>query len=68
MTLIALHALADNSIRVYRDEDPTPILERGDTAPMIAALDAPQFTPAAILVTHHLTGVCSAGPTHPEIQ
>ena len=69
MTLIALPAFADNSICMLHDDgQTTAVVDAGDTTTGTAALDARHRTPAAILVTHHHTGVRSAGPIPKEFR
>jgi hydroxyacylglutathione hydrolase len=53
MTLIALPAFADNYIWMFHDGRQAVVVDPGDAAPVIAALDAQHLTLAAILVTHH---------------
>jgi hydroxyacylglutathione hydrolase len=53
MKLIALPAFADNYIWMLHDGREAIVVDPGDAAPVIAALDAQQLVLAAILVTHH---------------
>jgi hydroxyacylglutathione hydrolase len=53
MKLIALPAFADNYIWMLHDGREAIVVDPGDSAPVIAALDAQQLVLAAILVTHH---------------
>lgn len=53
MNLIALSAFADNYIWMFHDGRQAVVVDPGDSAPVIAALDAQRLTLAAILVTHH---------------
>jgi hydroxyacylglutathione hydrolase len=53
MTLIALPAFADNYIWMLHDGRQAIVVDPGDAAPVIAALDELQLALAAILVTHH---------------
>lgn len=53
MNLIALPAFTDNYIWMLHDGDKALVVDPGDAAPVIAALDAQHLSLAAILVTHH---------------
>ena len=53
MNLIALPAFSDNYIWLLHDGQRALVVDPGDAAPVIAALDALGLTLAAILVTHH---------------
>jgi hydroxyacylglutathione hydrolase len=53
MTLLALPAFADNYIWMLHDGAGAVVVDPGDAAPVIAALDAHGLTLRAILVTHH---------------
>jgi hydroxyacylglutathione hydrolase len=53
MPLIALPAFADNYIWMLHDGREAVVVDPGDAAPVIAALDELQLALAAILVTHH---------------
>jgi len=53
MKLIALPAFSDNYIWMLHDGQHAVVVDPGDAAPVIAALDAQQLVLAAILVTHH---------------
>jgi len=53
MNLIALSAFADNYIWMFHDGRRAVVVDPGDSAPVVAALDAQQLTLDAILVTHH---------------
>ena len=53
MNLIALPAFTDNYIWMLHDGRQAVVVDPGESAPVIAALDAQQLTLAAILVTHH---------------
>ena len=53
MTPIALPAFADNYIWMLHDGREAVVVDPGDAAPVIAALDRHQLALAAILVTHH---------------
>jgi hydroxyacylglutathione hydrolase len=53
MTLTALPAFTDNYIWMLDDGHHAVVVDPGDSAPVIAALDARQLVLAAILVTHH---------------
>jgi hydroxyacylglutathione hydrolase len=53
MKLIALPAFADNYIWMIHDGAQAVVVDPGDSAPVIAALDAAGLALAAILVTHH---------------
>jgi len=53
MNLIALPAFADNYIWMLHDGLQAVVVDPGESAPVIAALDARQLVLAAILVTHH---------------
>jgi len=53
MTPIALPAFADNYIWMLHDGRQAVVVDPGDAAPVIAALDELQLALAAILVTHH---------------
>jgi len=53
MNLIALPAFTDNYIWMLHDGRQAVVVDPGESAPVIAALDAQQLVLAAILVTHH---------------
>ena len=53
MNLIALPAFTDNYIWMLHDGRQAVVVDPGESAPVVAALDAQQLTLAAILVTHH---------------
>jgi hydroxyacylglutathione hydrolase len=53
MNLIALPAFDDNYIWMLHDGTHAVVVDPGEAAPVIAALDAHHLTLAAILVTHH---------------
>jgi hydroxyacylglutathione hydrolase len=53
MTPIALPAFTDNYIWMLHDGREAVVVDPGDAAPVIAALDELQLALAAILVTHH---------------
>ena len=53
MTPIALPAFTDNYIWMLHDGRNAVVVDPGDAAPVIAALDELQLALAAILVTHH---------------
>lgn len=53
MNLIALDAFADNYIWMLHDGERAIVVDPGDGAPVVAALEARQLMLAAILVTHH---------------
>lgn len=53
MNLIALPAFTDNYIWMLHDGRQAVVVDPGESAPVIAALDAHQLALAAILVTHH---------------
>jgi hydroxyacylglutathione hydrolase len=53
MNLIALPAFTDNYIWMLHDGRQAVVVDPGESAPVIAALDALDLTLAAILVTHH---------------
>jgi len=53
MKLIALPAFSDNYIWMLHDGRHAIVVDPGDAAPVIAALDAQHLVLAAILVTHH---------------
>jgi hydroxyacylglutathione hydrolase len=53
MNLIALPAFTDNYIWMLHDGRDAVVVDPGESAPVIAALDAQRLTLAAILVTHH---------------
>lgn len=53
MNLIALDAFADNYIWMLHDGARAIVVDPGDGAPVVAALEARQLMLAAILVTHH---------------
>lgn len=53
MNLIALPAFSDNYIWMLHDGARAVVVDPGDAAPVIAALDAQHLALAAILVTHH---------------
>lgn len=53
MNLTALPAFTDNYIWMLDDGHHAVVVDPGDSAPVIAALDARRLTLAAILVTHH---------------
>ncbi len=53
MNLIALPAFTDNYIWMLHDGREAVVVDPGESAPVIAALEARQLVLAAILVTHH---------------
>ena len=53
MKLIALPAFTDNYIWMLHDGQRAIVVDPGESAPVLAALDAQQLVLAAILVTHH---------------
>ncbi|WP_374365511.1 hydroxyacylglutathione hydrolase [Piscinibacter sp.] len=53
MDLIALPAFTDNYIWMLHDGTDAVVVDPGDAAPVLAALDERQLALAAILVTHH---------------
>jgi len=53
MNLIALPAFTDNYIWMLHDGHHAIVVDPGESAPVIAALDASGLVLAAILVTHH---------------
>jgi len=53
MNLIALSAFTDNYIWMFHDGTHAVVVDPGDSAPVIATLDAQRLVLAAILVTHH---------------
>lgn len=53
MNLIALPAFTDNYIWMLHDGRQAVVVDPGESAPVVAALDAQHLTLAAILVTHH---------------
>lgn len=53
MTLIALPAFTDNYIWMLHDGRQALVVDPGDAAPVLAALDAGGLALAGILVTHH---------------
>jgi hydroxyacylglutathione hydrolase len=53
MKLVALPAFADNYIWMLHDGARAFVVDPGDDAPVVAALDELQLELAAILVTHH---------------
>ena len=53
MNLIALPAFTDHSLRMFRDGAHGAVREPGESAPVMAALDAAPLVLAAILVTRH---------------
>lgn len=53
MTLVALPALSDNYIWLLHDGAQAIVVDPGDAAPVLAALDNLQLTLAGILLTHH---------------
>lgn len=53
MNLIALPAFSDNYIWMLHDGARAVVIDPGDAAPVIAALDAQHLALEAILVTHH---------------
>jgi hydroxyacylglutathione hydrolase len=53
MKLVALPAFADNYIWMVHDGQRAFVVDPGDAAPVMAALDAGPLTLAGILVTHH---------------
>ena len=53
MNLIALPAFTDNYIWMLHDGKDAVVVDPGESAPVIAALDAQRLTLASILVTHH---------------
>jgi hydroxyacylglutathione hydrolase len=53
MNLIAPPAFTDNCIWMLHDGRHAIVVDPGESAPVIAALDERQLVLAAILVTHH---------------
>lgn len=53
MNLVALPAFSDNYIWMLHDGRQALVVDPGDAAPVLAALDAQQLALTAILVTHH---------------
>ena len=53
MKLVALPAFSDNYIWMLHDGQQALVVDPGDAAPVLQALDAQGLTLAAILVTHH---------------
>lgn len=53
MDLVALPAFADNYIWMLHDGARAVVVDPGDAAPVLAALDRLQLSLTAILVTHH---------------
>lgn len=53
MNLIALPAFTDNYIWMLHDGRQAVVVDPGESAPVIAALDSQRLMLAAILVTHH---------------
>jgi hydroxyacylglutathione hydrolase len=53
MKLIALPAFTDNYIWMFHDGQRAVVVDPGESAPVIEALNAHQLVLAAILVTHH---------------
>jgi hydroxyacylglutathione hydrolase len=53
MKLIALPAFTDNYIWMLHDGRQAVVVDPGESAPVLAALDAQRLVLAAILVTHH---------------
>ena len=53
MNLIALPAFTDNYIWMFDDGHAAVVVDPGESAPVIAALEARRLELAAILVTHH---------------
>ena len=53
MNLIALPAFTDHCIWMRHDGRQAVVVDPGESAPVIAALDARQLVLTAILVTHH---------------
>ncbi len=53
MNLIALPAFTDNYIWMLHDGCDAIVVDPGEAAPVVAALDAQRLNLAAILVTHH---------------
>lgn len=53
MNLVALPAFSDNYIWMLHDDHQAIVVDPGDAAPVLAALDARGLALAAILVTHH---------------
>jgi hydroxyacylglutathione hydrolase len=53
MNLTALPAFSDNYIWMIHDGQQAVVVDPGDAAPVVAALDAQGLELAAILVTHH---------------
>jgi hydroxyacylglutathione hydrolase len=53
MNLVALPAFADNYIWMLHDDRNAWVVDPGDAAPVLAALDAGHLALAGILVTHH---------------
>ena len=53
MNLVALPAFTDNYIWMLHDGHHAVVVDPGDAAPVVAALEAQGLELAAILVTHH---------------
>ena len=53
MNLTALPAFSDNYIWMFHDDRRAVVVDPGDAAPVVAALEARQLVLEAILVTHH---------------
>ena len=53
MNLVALPAFSDNYIWMLHDDRQAIVVDPGDAAPVLAALDAQGLALSAILVTHH---------------
>lgn len=53
MNLVALPAFTDNYIWMLHDGREAVVVDPGDAAPVLAALDGQRLSLAAILVTHH---------------
>ncbi|HKX43265.1 MAG TPA: hydroxyacylglutathione hydrolase [Burkholderiaceae bacterium] len=53
MNLVALNAFTDNYIWMFHDGRHAVVVDPGDSAPVIAALEAQRLVLSAILVTHH---------------
>ncbi|MDE2147768.1 MAG: hydroxyacylglutathione hydrolase [Burkholderiales bacterium] len=69
MNLIALPAFADNYIWMLHDGARAVVVDPGDAAPVLAALDQQRLTLAGILVTHHHADhVGGVTALHPRLQ
>ncbi|MEY8877539.1 MAG: MBL fold metallo-hydrolase, partial [Leptothrix sp. (in: b-proteobacteria)] len=53
MNLLALPAFDDNYIWMIHDGQQAVVVDPGDAAPVLAALEQTSLTLAGILVTHH---------------